>query len=215
MFTTIGKKLIMALTGLLLIGFVVIHLSGNFLLYIGFENYNAYAQSIHSTKLLYVAEAILYTLFLAHIILAIQTSRENRKARPEKYALRRSKQDQGPWTPSAVMFVSGAILLGFLILHLSDFTFLLRLKGPAGESPADKALRILQDPISAPVYFVGSLLLGWHLWHGFQSSFQTFGLRNPKYTPWIKRLGVFLSIVLAVGYASFPVWAYLKKWGIW
>lgn len=204
----------MGLTGLLLVGFVIVHLSGNFLLYVGFENYNKYAHALHSTPLLRIAEAILYTLFLVHIYLAIALTRENRKARPEAYAKRRSKQDKSRWTPSAVMFVSGALLLGFIILHLSDFTFLLRLKGPLGESPADKALRILQDPISAPVYFIGSLLLGWHLAHGIASVFQTYGLRDSRYTPWVERLGVIFAIVLALGFASFPVWANLKRWGI-
>ena len=212
--SSIGRKIVMGLTGLFLFVFVVVHLSGNFLLYVGFQKYNDYANALHSTSLLYVAEAGLYILFLLHIYLAIVLTRMNRAARPEGYALRRSKQGNTRVTPSAVMFISGAIVLGFLILHLSDFTFLLRLQGPPEETKAEKALRILQDPVSAPVYFVGSLLLGWHLWHGFQSTFQSLGLRHPRYTPWVKRFGILFSVLLALGFASFPVWANLKKWGL-
>ncbi len=213
--SSIGRKWVMGLTGAFLMVFIVVHLLGNLLLYVGFQSYNDYAHSIHSTSLLYVAEAGLYTLFILHLYLALVLTRANRQARPEGYTKVKSKQGHSKAYPSAVMFVSGTILLGFLILHLADFTFLLRLQGPPEESPADKALRILQDPISAPVYFLGCLFLGWHLWHGFQSSFQSFGLNHPRYTPWVKRFGVLCAILMAIGFASFPVWANLKKWGIW
>lgn len=211
--SSIGRKVVMGLTGLFLVLFTVVHLSGNLLLYAGFQKYNDYAHALHSTSLIYLAEAGLAVLFVLHLYLAIVLTRQNRAARPEGYEMKRSKRGKTAVTPSAVMFVSGAILLGFLILHLSDFTFLLRLKGPEGEHPADKALRILQDPISGPIYFLGSLILGWHLWHGIQSTFQSLGLRHPRYTPWIRRVGIFLAVVLSLGFASFPVWAFCKKWG--
>lgn len=205
----------MALTGLLLIGFTVIHLSGNLLLYTGFSNYNDYAHALHSNpKFIFVAEIILLALFLSHIFIAVNLTRANRKARSERYAMCRSKQDRTAATPSAVMFISGAVLLGFLLLHLSDFTFQIRHYGGPGEAPADKALRLLQDPISGIVYFVGSLALAWHLWHGFQSAFQTFGINHPKYTPLIRGFGIVLACVLGLGFASFPVWAFMKKWGV-
>jgi succinate dehydrogenase cytochrome b subunit len=213
--STIGKKWVMGLTGFLLIGFVLIHLSGNLLLYIGFEDYNHYAHSLHSRPgLVFAAEIVLLILFLTHVFIAINITRENRRARPTTYQMRRSKQGRSSATPSALMFITGAIILGFVLLHLSDFRFEIRNPGPPEEDPAAKTLRLLQDPLSAVVYFVGSLFLGWHLWHGFQSVFQTFGLNHPRYSPWIKRLGILMAIVLALGFASFPVWASLKKWGI-
>ncbi len=212
--STIGRKFLIGLTGLLLIGFSMVHLSGNLLLFVGPSAYNEYAHNLHAFKLLILAEIFLFSLFIAHIAIAIQVTLDNRRARSQNYAVKKSKQGRSEWTPSVIMHISGAILLGFLILHLSDFTFELRLKGPDGESPFDKAWRILQNPISGPVYFIGSILLGWHLWHGFQSGFQTFGLSHSKYTPWIKRIGIFLSILLAIGFASLPLVAYLKKWGV-
>ncbi len=212
--STVGKKFILGFTGLLLIGFVVVHLVGNFLLYVGSENYNHYAHTLHSTQLIYIAEVGLLFLFVLHIYLAFQITWENRLARPIHYKMRRSKQDKTPWTPSSLMFVSGAIVLAFILLHLADFRFELRLTGDPAEEPALRALRKLQNPISASVYFLGSLFLGWHLWHGFQSVFQTFGLNHPKYTPWIQRLGIVLAIVLGLGFASFPVWAFFKKLGV-
>ncbi len=213
--SSIGRKFVMGLTGLLLIGFVIVHLAGNLLLYVGIEDYNNYAHALHSKPgLVLVAEIGLLALFLAHILIAVGITRENRAARPEGYQMRRSKQNRTAATPSALMFVSGAILLGFILLHLADFRFHLRNPGPDGEEPFAKALRLLQDPVSAGVYFVGSLFLGWHLVHGFQSVFQTLGWNHPKYTPLIKKAGVALAVVLALGFASFPVWAMLKKYGV-
>jgi len=213
--SSIGKKFVMGLTGLLLVGFVLVHLLGNLLLYVGFEKYNHYAHALHSKPvLIMVAEIGLLLLFSAHIYLAFYTTRENRRARPQGYAMKKSKQGQTAATPSALMFISGAIILGFVLLHLADFRFELHNHGDFGEEPADKALRLLQDPISAAVYFLGSLFLGWHLLHGFQSGFQTLGLNHSKYTPWIKRIGIVLAILLGIGFASFPTWAILKKWGI-
>lgn len=211
---TIGKKLVMGLSGLMLIGFCIVHLSGNFLLYAGFDKYNVYAHTLHSTFLLYYAEIALLLLFLGHVFYAFQITLSNRRSRDSHYAVKKSKQGRSNVTPSAVMFISGAIVLGFVLLHVAEFRFELRLPGPAGEEPADRTLRILQDPISASVYFIGSLLLGYHLWHGVQSAFQTLGANHPKYTPWIKKLGVLLAITMAFGFASFPVWALLKKYGV-
>lgn len=213
--STIGKKWIVGLTGLGLIIFVIAHLAGNLLLYLGLDQYNAYAHSLHSNeKLLLVMEIGLLIAFGLHIILAIQVSRENRRARPEEYKLRRSKQDRTALNASNVMLYSGIIVLGFVLLHLADLRFNLRHKvGPEVE-PATHTLLVLQDPISASVYFLGSLFLGWHLWHAFQSMFQTFGLNHPRYTPWIKRIGIVLAILLGIGFASFPVWGLLIKFGV-
>jgi succinate dehydrogenase / fumarate reductase cytochrome b subunit len=205
----------MALTGLLLIAFVIIHLAGNLLLYVGFQDYNNYAHALHSKPaFVLVAEIGLLALFAAHILIAVQLTRENRSARAVGYQMRRSKQARTAATPSALMFVSGAILLGFILLHLADFRFHLHNPGPEGEEPFAKALRLLQDPISAGVYFLGSLFLGWHLIHGFQSAFQSLGWNHSKYTPLVKKLGILLAVMVAIGFASFPVWAFLKKYGV-
>ncbi|HKY64297.1 MAG TPA: succinate dehydrogenase cytochrome b subunit [bacterium] len=213
--SSVGRKWVMGLTGFFLIGFTLIHLAGNLLLYVGDGAYNHYAHSLHANpSLVLVAEIILLILFGAHIVLGFQLTIANRRARPEAYEMRRSKQGNTKATPSATMYVTGALVLGFILLHLADFRFHLHNPGPEGEEPFVKALRLLQDPITASVYFLGSLLLGWHLWHGFQSAFQSLGLRHPKYTPFIRKFGVALAILLGLGFASFPVWAYLKKFGV-
>jgi succinate dehydrogenase / fumarate reductase cytochrome b subunit len=213
--SSIGKKWIVGLTGLGLVLFVISHLGGNLLLYLGMGQYNEYAHALHSREfLLHIAEVGLLIFFVVHIFTAIQVSRENCKARPVGYAVRRSKQGRTRFTSSAVMLFTGTIVLGFVLLHLADLRFNLRHQvGPEIE-PATHTLLVLQDPISGGVYFLGSLFLGYHLWHAIQSVFQTYGLNHHRYTPWIKKIGMLFAIILGLGFASFPVWGLLIKLGV-
>ena len=211
--SSIGKKVVMAITGLALCGFLVAHLGGNLLLYKSAKSYNDYAHALHAQEiLLVVAELGLLVLFVGHIALAFITDRENKDARPVGYAVKQTKMEQGPLAKpaSAVMFVTGLVILAFLLLHLADFKFELRGHGSVGETPFDKALRLLRDPLSALVYVVGSLVLGYHVLHGFQSAFQTLGLNHPKYTPFIEKVSLVFAIVVGLGFASFPLWALSK-----
>jgi succinate dehydrogenase / fumarate reductase cytochrome b subunit len=216
--SSIGKKIVMAMTGLALCGYLVIHLGGNLLLYVGAEKYNKYAHALHAQEiLLLVAETGLLVLFVGHIWLAFVTNAENSAARPVDYAMRQSKQDEGPLVKpaSAVMMVTGVGVLVFLLVHLADFRFELRHGSEIKDSePFEKALVLLRDPISAIVYVAGSIVLGYHVLHGFQSAFQTLGINHPKYTPAIRFLSLVFAIIVAAGFASFPVWAWAFRRGI-
>jgi succinate dehydrogenase / fumarate reductase cytochrome b subunit len=208
--TSIGRKFLMALTGLGLVLFVVVHLAGNLLLFAGPEAYNDYAHKLHANEgLLMVAETGLFAIIVVHLWNAFITARANRAARSRDYAMKVSKIDASPLAAPAsnVMVASGLIILLFLIVHLSDFKLELRNPGPEGELPFDKAVRLLHDPLTWIVYVVGSAVLGYHLSHGFQSAFQTLGLRHPKYSPAIRTASHILAVVIGVGFASFPVWA--------
>ena len=214
--TSIGQKIVMAITGLALCGFLIVHLGGNLLLYVGAPQYNHYAHRLHAQEaLLLVAEIGLLVTFLLHIWLALKTSSENTAARPTEYAMRQSKMDQGPLAgpPSAIMLVTGVIVLGFLLVHLSDFRlFDLRHKASVPNPfPYLRALTILRDPISAIVYFVGSIALGYHVLHGVESAFQTLGLNHPKYTPIVKSLSKIFALIVALGFGSFPIWVWAFK----
>ena len=213
--SSIGKKFVMAITGLALCGFLVLHLGGNLLLYVGAEKYNNYAHALHAQEILVlVAEIGLLILFVGHIWLAFVTNAENSAARPVDYAMRQSKQDEGPLIKPAseVMVISGVVILLFLLLHLVEFRFDLRHRDEiTGVQPYVKAQVLLRDPFSAIVYVVGSIVLGYHVLHGFQSAFQTLGINHARYTPAIKFLSVIFAIIVAAGFASFPVWAWAFK----
>jgi succinate dehydrogenase / fumarate reductase cytochrome b subunit len=216
--SSVGKKFVMGFTGLLLCGFLVAHLAGNLLLYIGPDAYNKYAHTLHSEPaILFGIELVLYALFVIHILLALRVSQENHSARGQGYTIKKSKLDAAPHTtsspvhPEAWMFTSGAIVLFFLIVHMLQFTWEKWpwSTTPAGEEPFDKAIRILSDKFTAGVYLVGVIILGVHLWHGFASAFQSLGITHPKYAALIKWVGVIFACVIAVGFASFVVFAWM------
>lgn len=223
--TSVGRKVVLAITGLLLCGFLVAHLAGNMLLHVpdGGKSYNEYAHALHKqAALLAVAEVGLFGLFIAHIVIALQVSKENRAARKDGYAVTRSKQEgryaMEGYRPDTWMLVTGIVVLGFLILHLMDFKMELRAKefyqladGSALE-PADKANALLSSSnlITIIGYTIGSFALIAHLAHGFQSAFQTLGINHPKYTPLIKTIGLIFAFVIGVGFASFPISGLLK-----
>lgn len=211
--SSIGKKIVMALTGLLLCGFLIVHLGGNVLMYVGPEAYNTYAHTLHSQEwAVKMAEVVLALLFVAHIVYAVRTGSRNSESRGQRYKVKKSKIKSRflPFevSPENLMLVSGIIVLCFLVVHLAEFTFGFRLaEQTKGLEPFDKALVILRNPASASIYVVGCLLLGWHLMHAVSSSLQTFGLNHPKYNGLIVWAGMIFAVVIALGFASFPIWA--------
>jgi len=207
--STLGKKFLMAITGLLLCGFLVVHLSGNLLLYVGVEQYNEYARALHDQAvLLAVAEAGLLLVFLLHLYLAFAISRENRAARQARYQVKELKHPNllSPVRPENFMLLSGLVVFGFLVLHLVDFRFGLRRDIDYDLSEAETAMAVLATPLSGIVYTVGCVLLGAHLVHGFASAFQSLGVNHPKYEKVIHWVGVIFAVVIALGFVSFPIY---------
>ncbi len=211
--SSVGKKLIMACTGILLCLFLVVHLLGNFLMLVGPDAYNAYAHGLHSQEwFVHLAEAGLLVLFAIHIWVAMETSRENTDARPQQYAVKKSKianrKLPASISPENNMLLSGVLVLAFMLLHLGDFTLNLTMPDKiAGLEPFDKAFVIMRTPVSAIAYLLGVMILGWHLSHGVTSLFQTLGLKHPKYDPLTSKLGPAFAIIIAGGFAIFPLYA--------
>ncbi len=232
--SSVGKKFVMGITGLLLCGFLVGHLGGNLLLLVGADAFNDYAHMLHSQKLLPLIEAGLAALFVAHIVLAFVTAKENRAARKVAYERTQSKQDDMilSMPTNTWMFGSGAVVLGFMLLHLVDMKFELRpdlqyeahavveadandddavdedAEAHDGMTPYQKTVMVLENPISAVVYFIGVAFLGLHLSHGFSSAFQSLGINHPKYNRCIKICGIAFACVIFLGFACLPFWAW-------
>lgn len=201
--SSVGKKLVMGLTGLLLVGFLFTHLKGNLTLVedpsgAHFDAYVVFLKSFG--PLLLAAEVALALLFCAHIYLALRLTQENWQARKQRYIVRSSRGASS--IGSVSMFYSGALLLGFLIKHLLDFRF----AGDFLESPAAKVYATLRSPGNAAVYVLASLVVGLHLSHGFRSAFQSLGLNHPGWNPWIEKLGKLVALVLALGFALIPLY---------
>lgn len=207
--SSIGQKFVMGVTGLLLCGFLVAHLAGNLLLFVGADAFNDYAHALHrQVELLWIAETGLLVLFVLHVYLAVATSIGNAQARTESYAaIKQTKVPGRVIGANSWMFASGAVVLAFVLLHLIDLRLGLRpglsyLKESDPSAPFHNTVLVLSDPISRLVYFIGVIILGVHLSHGFSSAFQSLGLNHPKYMPLIKWIGLIFAVVIAVGFAS-------------
>ena len=206
--SSIGKKMIMALTGLCLIGFLFVHLAGNLTIYADDtgEAFRAYEHTLTSNPLLKFLEIGLLVLFVAHIALGLRVSRENRAARPEAYGVR---ANMGKRTPaSGSMLITGLLIGLFLVVHILDFR--IAKIGVEGFDMAAALKNRLATPIGAIIYLIGVTAVGLHISHAFRSAFQTLGLNHPKYTPLIEKLSLVIGAILFVGFASFPIFFALR-----
>ena len=207
--SSLGKKFVMALSGLLLVGFLLMHLLGNLTLYGGSDGakFIKYATSLHDLgPLMVVAEAMLVLLFGIHVYYALRLIRENRAARPLPYAARKTLGQST--LASRTMPITGLIVLGFLVGHLLHLRFREGLFAPH----ADQLHAYVVDrdsglaaPLFGAFYLLGSLAVGLHVSHGFRSLFQSLGLNHPLLNRIAGRLAVGLSILIGLGFASFPV----------
>lgn len=208
---SVVKKQLMGLTGLLLCGFLVGHLTGNFLIFIGPEAFNTYGHLLITNPLIYVAEAGLGILFLAHIAMAVRLIIENNKARPVKYYMKQPT-GRGATFASSTMPYTGALTFVFLVLHIIQFKY-----GPyytivhSGTEMRDLyrlVVEYYQSPVAVLWYVACMISLGIHVKHGFWSAFQSLGLHHVSYTPLLQKLSIGFAVFVAGGFASLPIYCY-------
>ncbi|MBI4371924.1 MAG: succinate dehydrogenase cytochrome b subunit [Elusimicrobia bacterium] len=200
--SSIGKKVLVALAGLLLIVFLAAHLAGNLFLFAGAGPFNHYAEALEDNPILPLAEAGLAALFLIHIILALRARWINAAARPQGYEVR---ADKGARTPgSRTMALTGLLLLAFLVVHLKTFRL-----APEEARETDLFKLVVdwfRNPWYSAFYVAAMLGLGLHLSHGVQSGVQTLGFNHPRWTPAVRTLGTALALLLALGFMSMPIY---------
>ncbi|MFY0627495.1 MAG: succinate dehydrogenase cytochrome b subunit [Reichenbachiella sp.] len=216
---TIGKKVLMALTGLFLILFLVVHMAGNLQLLFNDEGmaFNIYAAGMASNVFIKTVSYGNFLFILIHIIDGIILTFQNRSARNIRYAVS-TKDSKSSWA-SKNMALLGIITLVFIIAHLKGFWGEFKF----GQIPTvlyegvefKNVYLIVADAYSNPLisafYVVCMIFLGFHLSHGFSSAFQSLGLNHKKYTPLIEKLGVAYSILVSFGFAIIPIVMYLKS----
>lgn len=205
--SSIGKKFVMALTGIGLILFLIIHLINNLTLFGGPELFNTVVKNLDNIKpLIRVIEVILALIFIFHIYQGVMLWWENKKARPVGYTINGSSKNSDIF--SRTMIWSGSITFIFLVIHLRTFWISFNLGNPLAESGKyyDIVVEAFQSPIYSSFYLVAMLLLGFHLNHGFQSAFQTFGWNHKKYFSFVKKLGLAYSVLTALAFASIPIY---------
>jgi len=201
---SIGKKVVMAATGIVLFGYVVGHLAGNLQVYLGQEQMDKYAAFLHSMPaLLWGVRLLLLVCVVLHIVASIQLTRLKQEARPVGYI---EKEEVGSSYASRTMMWSGPIIAAFVIYHILDLT------GGAANTAQFRELHAYENlvysfrrvPVSA-FYIFAMLMLGTHLYHGLWSMFQSLGFSHPRYTPLIKRAAAWVSILLVAGFISIPI----------
>lgn len=200
--SSIGKKIMVALAGLFLCGFLAMHLLGNLLLFVGPAAFNKYAETLEHNPLLPIAEVGLVVLFLVHIALSVRARIANNAARPVEYEAYAGKGARTPGSKS--MAISGSLILIFLIVHIKSFR--LAAEEIRETNLYDLVTGSFTNPLYAGFYIVALVAIGLHLSHGFQSAFQTLGLNHPRYTPTIKKLGLAFAILVALGFISMPLY---------
>lgn len=208
--SSIGMKHIMGVTGLAMVGFLLVHMAGNLLVFGGPDAVNSYAVKLRTfPTLLWIARIGLITVFIAHCLAAFRLMGMNREARPipYQYGLSTSR------TPlyAKYMPMTGIVLLAFIAFHLAHLTFHVVLPGNAGVDDAGRAdvysMTVLgfQNIAVAGAYIVAMALLCMHLAHGIPSFFQSLGITHPKYKPLIDKLGIGIAGLLFVGNVSMPI----------
>jgi succinate dehydrogenase / fumarate reductase cytochrome b subunit len=209
--SSVGSKYVMALTGLGLMIFVIAHMTGNLLIYLGKDALNAYAHGLMEHPfLLWSARVGLLTIFLIHMFFALRTWQDNESARPIRYV--HEKTIQASWA-SQHMMLTGVVILLFVIYHLLHFTFGLYVDPehfkyalePKEGDVAGMVIAGFQQPMIALTYILAQIFLGLHLWHGGSSWLQHLGLNGRGYDIVVNNLGAVVAAVIVAGNCSIPL----------
>lgn len=227
--SSLGKKFTMGLTGLFLITFLIVHCGVNAMIFFndGGETFNHWGHFMGSNLIIRVTEIGLFVFLLLHIVQGLMLWKQNNAARPVKYAVSRASENSTWYSRS--MGLLGTLILLFLVLHLYHFWVPSRFGGMAGIAALEPAtlgneygnqevhnlykemLVVFHGNLWVViVYVLGVISLAWHLLHGFQSAFQTFGINHKRYTPIIKFIGIVYTLVICGLFALMPLAIYLE-----
>lgn len=209
--SSIGKKIVMGLTGLFLISFLLVHCFLNSLIFFndGGLTFNTGAHFMGHNWIIRTMEIVLFLGLLLHIYQALILTMENRKARPVAYMGSAGNVNSSWYSRS--MGLLGTLILLFLIIHLAHFWVKSRFTGLDGADANghENLYAVMQETFKhawvVVVYVLAMVSLAYHLLHGFQSAFQTLGLNHKKYTPLIKSIGMWFSIIIPIVFALMPV----------
>jgi succinate dehydrogenase / fumarate reductase, cytochrome b subunit len=208
--TSIGKKFVMAVTGLIWFGYLIAHLWGNLKIYAGpnyLNEYGAFLRTVGeplfgSSQLLWLARIVLIPALAMHVITALQLTQRDRRSRPHGYAVRKNLEST---LASRTMIWGGLVILFFIIYHVLDLTF-------GTFNPSFEEGNIYHNVVAsfrmwyvALFYMLAMLAVGMHLFHGLWSMFQTLGLNTARSTRLIRNGAICFAVALTIGNLSIPV----------
>ncbi len=214
-YSSIGRKVVLSLASVLLVVFLIIHLSGNLLIFVGRDAINQYAEFLKSIPMLiWPMRVLLLTSFLLHMGFGIMLAIENRRARPVRY---KKHKYQEASLASRLMATSGLVLLTYVVYHLMHFTFgvvhsenYLLTDDLGRHDVYSMVVKSFQNIYISIAYIVAIFSVSLHLSHGIPSLFQTLGFRSQRFVNAIHRTGMALAIITFVGYTAIPVSIYLN-----
>jgi len=204
--SSIGKKLIMSISGLFLVVFLLLHVSINLTALVSREAYEVACHFMDTNILVQIMVPVLALGFAIHILYSIIITMRNMKARPVNYSV--SNGAKAEWA-SKNMFILGAIVVGFLCIHLTHFWAKMQLRhflGENGENPYDLLVTLFSQWYYCLIYIVWIIAVYFHISHGFWSAFQTVGINNSKWIPRLKCVAKIYAIIVTLGFLSIPVY---------
>lgn len=210
--STVGKKYLMGITGLIWAGFVLGHMAGNMLIFVSHDAYNTYGHMLTSGNLIYVIETVLVLALIVHVYTAISLTIQNKNAKGSRYAVSASGNKRVSLA-SRTMAIQGSIILVFVILHIAMFKFgtyyETTVNGVAMRDLARLMVETFQSPGYVAWYVVALILLGFHLKHGVGSTFQSLGLMEGTYRGLWTKLSFVYGIIVALGFITQPLYLFL------
>ena len=200
--TSVGKKQLQAVTGLLFLLFLATHLLGNLSIYGGRAAFVAYAQHLHALgKLLLAAEVLLAAALIIHLSLGLILFFENRSARPVRYTM--DKSGGGRTFSSQTMPYTGLLILGFIGVHLINFSH--HLVDQTNRTIFQITVEVFSHKGYLAFYLFSMVVIALHVRHGLWSAFQTVGANHPKYMPFIEKLSIVFAVIVGIGFGSLPL----------
>jgi succinate dehydrogenase / fumarate reductase cytochrome b subunit len=201
LWSSIGKKLLMALTGLAFCGFLAGHLAGNLTIYGGKDAFNSYAEHLHALgPVLTLVELGLLVFAVVHVCTGLILFYQNFRARTDRYAV--NKRAGGRTIGSMTMPYTGILLLGFVILHLINFHFVDKTNTTIYQIVA----QAFENPLYVVIYILAMIVAAVHVSHGLWSAFQTIGANHLKYMPFIMALSIIFSLAVGFGFGIIPIY---------
>ena len=210
LFSTVATKILIALTGLSLVGFLCVHLAGNLLLYIGPAKFNAYSHALISNPFVIPAEVGLTLIFVIHVLETVTLWWTNRDARPIPYQAKtwaggKSRKS----VASATMIWTGSVMFVFLAIHVATMKYgawyTTSVHGEEGRDLYRLVREVFSNPLWVAFYVPCVAVTGFHLWHGFSSAFESLGLDHPNLTPRVLKIGRVLAVIVGAGFTSIPL----------
>ena len=208
--SSVGMKLLIGVTGLALFIYLVIHIIGNLVVFLGPAAFNKYAFTLEGNPLLPIIEIGLLLIFLLHVYKTVRMFLANQMARPVRYTKKKfAGRPSRKTIASATMIVSGLWLLVFIIIHVKAFRYGIEHEWPAGGRDLYRLeMENFTNPFTVGFYVLSMVVVGSHLWHGISSSVQSLGFDHPRWTPRVLAGGKVAAVAIAGGFIVIALWAH-------